>query len=401
MNLFPLSERILKVKPSPTVSLNARAAEMTRAGKPVVSLAVGETDFQTPQVIVDAAIASLNRGRTKYGAAGGGPELRKSIADKLQRENKVSFSADQIVVGIGAKEILFHLMLSLLNEGDEVLIPAPYWVSYSDQVTAAGGIPVVVPMPQDFAKKPIQVKLIEQYATSKTVAIILNSPNNPSGYVLSESDLRELGAMLCKKNWWIIADEIYEYLAFAKPHLSLLQLFPELSDRYILINGFSKGFAMTGWRVGYGAGPKPVMKLVQSLQSHSSTCLPAFIEDAAIVAIQKGFPLVQAQIQHLDRRRKLAIEELGKIPGIRFNEPEGAFYVFLDLREVLDPGNGKKSLSSFEFAEMLLSEFYLAAVPGEAFGAPGFLRLSYAVSESNLVEGAQRIKKAVEKIKLQ
>jgi aspartate aminotransferase len=393
-----LSSRILQVKPSPTVSLNAKAAEMVKAGKPVISLAVGEPDFPTPQIVVEAAIASLHQGRTKYGAAGGGIELRKAISEKLERENHLKYTPDQIVVGIGAKEILFHLMLSLLNEGDEVLIPAPYWVSYADQVIASGGVPVVVPVPDDFTSRPLSVELIKQYATPRTVAFLLNSPNNPAGYVLGESDLKALGEYLRTTHWWIISDEIYEYLSFSQPHVSFISLFPDLMDRFILINGFSKSFSMTGWRVGYGAGPLSVMKLVRSLQSHSSTCLPGFIEDAAVVAIQEGFPLVENQIKALDQRRKQAYSELSKIPGVQLREPEGAFYVFLDLRQLFALSSGRKEMTSMQFAEMLLNEFYLAAVPGEAFGAPGFLRLSYAVNEEKLLQGIERVRQAVKKI---
>lgn len=379
----PLSKRMLAVKASPTIAMNSRAQALAKEGKPVISFAVGEPDFPTPKVIVDKAIESLKAGRTKYGAAGGGPDLRAAISKKLKIENNLEFAPENIVVGIGAKEILFHLMLALLNEGDEVLIPSPYWVSYADQVVAAGGKPVALPLPDGFPANGFDVSLIEKHASSKTVAILLNSPNNPTGYTYSESELKSIGEVLRQKDWWIISDEIYEYLAFERPHFSLLNLFPELKDRFFYVNGFSKSFAMTGWRVGYVAGPKEAVAVVRSLQSHSSTCLPAFIEDAAIVAIQGGKALVQKELAELNARRKLAISKINQIPGLGVVAPHGAFYLFCDVR--------KKTNDSIQFCEALLVQKLVVTVPGEAFGAPGFFRMSYAVSESKLLEGIQRI----------
>ncbi|CAM6054724.1 unnamed protein product [Sphagnum tenellum] len=370
---------------------------MAKEGLPVLSFAVGEPHSNTPALIVNAAITALKNGKTKYGAAGGGLELRKAIASKLLRENRVEFQPEQIVVGIGAKEILFHLMLSLLNDGDEVLIPSPYWVSYADQVIAAGGVPVVIPMPKDFPQVTLDLKLIKKYESPRTTAILLNSPNNPAGYVFSQQTLNELGDYLMAKDWWIVSDEIYEYLCFNTSHISLLEYFPDLKNRFILINGFSKGFSMTGWRVGYGAGPESVMKLVKSLQSHSSTCLPGFIEEAALVAIQEGKKLVVQEITDLDNLRKTAISQFSKISEIRFSDPQGAFYFFLDFRDILKQSKNGIS-STFELCDWLLKKHYIALVPGEAFGAPGFIRFSYAVSQATLLEGIERLNKAIQEL---
>ncbi|MDR3606088.1 MAG: pyridoxal phosphate-dependent aminotransferase [Oligoflexia bacterium] len=389
----PLSKKILGVKASPTITLNAKATAMIKQGLPVLSFAVGEPHFPTPQIVVDKAIESMRAGRTKYGAAGGGPELRKAIATKLERENRLKFAPEQIVVGIGAKEILFHLMLTLLNDGDEVLLPAPFWVSYADQVIAAGGVPVIVPVPDSFPANPFDIAEIEKYATPRTVAIVINSPNNPSGYVLNEGKLREIGAWLSKKDWWVISDEIYEYLSFDIEQKSLLEICPDLRDRFILINGFSKSFCMTGWRVGYGAGPQPVMNLVRSLQSHSSTCLPMFIEDASIVAINGGRELMRAEIAEMNSLRKTAIAEFEKIKGLPIVEPQGAFYVFLDLRPFM--ANTGRFKDTMAICEWLLNDAHVALVPGEAFGAPGFARFSYAVAEEKLREGIARIARAL------
>jgi aspartate aminotransferase len=388
-----LSRRILAVKSSPTVALNGKVKALAKEGVKVLNFGVGEPDFSTPASIVQAGIKALEAGRTKYGPAGGSPELRNAIAAKLERENRLKFPADRIVVGIGAKEILFHCFLALLNEGDEVLIPSPYWVSYPDQVIAAGGKPVMLPLPEDIAKTPLRIEDLEKHATARTVGIVLNSPNNPAGYMFDEGFLKELGAYLLTKPWWIISDEIYEYLAFDKPHRSLLELYPQLADRFFYVNGLSKSFAMTGWRVGYVAGPEPAMKLVRDLQSHSSTCLPPFVEDAAVFALGKGKTLVEKEIALMKSRRDLAMQSLAKLPGIRYVQPHGAFYIFIDVRAAL---RGKTMVQdAFGLSDYLLTKHHVAMVPGEGFGAPGFLRMSYATDEASIVEGLARLGKAL------
>lgn len=388
--VLPLSRRILNVKSSPTVALNAKAKALAKDGIKVLNFAVGEPDFATPQSVIDVATAALAAGHTKYGPAGGGPEFRKAIAAKLQRENNLTFSPDDIVCGMGAKELLFHIFLALLNEGDEVLVPTPYWVSYPDQVIAAGGKPVFLPMPKDLAKEPFSLADLERMGSSRTVALVLNSPNNPSGAMMSEAFQKELGAFLKARDWWIISDEIYEYLAFDMKHVSLPALHPELMNRYIHVNGMSKGYAMTGWRVGYTAGPSAVMKLVRDLQSHSSTCLPPFIEEAAAFAIAKGPALLKNELALMQRRRDLAVGILRQIPDVSFVLPQGAFYLFIDARQALAKiKNG--AMTSMELSEYLLLKQHIALVPGEAFGAPGFLRLSYATDEQQVEDGIKRL----------
>ncbi len=391
--MISLSRRISNVKSSPTVQLNAKAKALGKQGIKVLNFAVGEPDFNTPAPIVDTAIASLKAGRTKYGPAGGSPEFLEAIAAKLKRENGLDFQSNEIVAGIGAKEILFHIFLATLNDGDEVLVPSPYWVSYPDQIIAAGAKPVILPLADDIAKTPLSIKDLAAKATSQTKAIVLNSPNNPAGYMYSRAFLEELGAYLKDKQWWIISDEIYEYLSFDHPHVSLLSLFPELRDRFILVNGLSKGFAMTGWRVGYCAGPAPVMKLVRDLQSHSSTCIPPFIEDASIFALSKGNSLLKAEIEVLKKRRDLAVAQLKSMPELSYVAPHGAFYIFIDIRDALK--KAKKPTTGFELSEQLLLEHHVAVVPGDAFGAPGYLRLSYACDEATIKEGLIRIGRAV------
>lgn len=382
-----LSRRISSIKPSPTLALNAKANQLKKQGHDVLNFSVGEPDYPTPEIVVQKAIESLKAGRTKYTPAGGGPELRDAIVAKLKRDNHLDFTANQIVVGCGAKEILFHVTLALLNDGDEVILTAPCWVSYADQIKAAGAVPVIVPLP---AKGKISIADIEKHVTSRTRAFMINTPNNPAGYVLTREETKELTTYLNTKKWWVICDEIYEYMAFDTPHISPLEVCPELADRFILVNGLSKAFAMTGWRVGYCAAPVEVAAYVRSLQSHSSTCLPGFIEDAAVVALNAGKSLMTTDVAKLAARRDIAIKKLDECGGFKYIRPQGAYYIFIDVREHL-----KNGMTSYQMSEHLLEKFHLAMAPGEAFGCPGWIRLSYAVNEDTIRKGIERLHKAL------
>lgn len=386
-----LSRRMTQLQPSPTLALNAKAKELAEQGHKVINFSVGEPDFPTPAPIVEAGIKALREGKTKYGGAGGGVPLRKLIAEKLKRENQLTYDLNQIVVGVGAKEILFHISLSILNEGDEVLIPAPYWVSYTEHVLAAGAKPVVIPMPEDHRAPRLTPDMIKPYVTARTKAIMITSPNNPAGYVIPPAELEALGRYLEDKPWYIISDEIYEQMSFDGPSVSMATLVPGIRDRFILVNGFSKGYAMTGWRVGYMAGPLPVANMVRTLQTQSSTCLPMFVEDAACEAYRLGPQCMQENMKELRRLRDLAFDILSSIPDVSMLKPSGAFYVFLDLRKVL----ARTGLNSLDFSKKLLETYHVAMVPGEAFGVPGFVRLSYAVREDILREGLKRLSDAL------
>jgi aspartate aminotransferase len=393
-----LSKRISQLQPSPTVALNTKAKELADQGHKVINFSVGEPDFPTPRPIVDVAIEALNQGKTKYSAAGGSLPLRKAICQKLEKDNKLSYQPGQIVAGVGAKEILFHLSLALINEGDEVLIPAPYWVSYTEHVIAAGGTPVVIPYPQDHKAPRLTPEMIERYVTPRTKAIIITTPNNPAGYTIPEAELRQLGKYLADKPWWIIADEIYEYMSYDFPAVSMATLCPELKDRYILVNGLSKGYAMTGWRVGYMAGPNKVADMVRTLQTQSSTCLPAFIEEAAVKALSMGSDATKDKMGLLKSRRDMAIRLLREMPGVDMMPPNGAFYIFIDIRKVLAKSPLYANDNSLAFSAKLLEAHHVAMVPGEAFGAPGFLRLSYAVADEQLIEGLKRLGEALKAV---
>lgn len=389
-----LSQRFSRLKPSPTLALDARAKELGRQGTKVYNFSVGEPDFATPELVVETAIEGLRAGHTKYGQSGGGVLLRQAIAAKLKRDNNLTFEPDQIVCGMGAKEILFHLALALLNEGDEVIVPAPYWVSYTTHIEAAGAKAVIVPMPKDLSQPGLTPDILAPFITSRTKAILLNSPNNPAGYVMDRTSIEKLGKFLADQKIWIISDEIYEYLAFDAPHVSMLQICPDLKDRFILVNGMSKGFAMTGFRVGYCAAPIPLAKLVRSLQSHSSTCLPGFIEDAAIAALNRGSALMADDVQLLKNRRDEAIRLLRNISGLKFVPPQGAFYIYMDVRDCLKDGRFAPD-ETMAFSEFLLEKHHVAMVPGDAFGTKGFLRMSYAVNNNDLRVGIERLAQAL------
>lgn len=394
-----LSKRISALKPSPTVALNSKAKDLAKSGHKVYNFAVGEPDFTTHEDIVNIAVQSLQNGETKYGPAGGGLALRQAIVEKLKRDNQIEVTAGQVVVGMGAKEILFHIFLALLDEGDEVLIPAPYWVSYTAQVQAAGAIPVIIPMPEKHSDPRLTPEMIAAYSTPKTKAIVLTSPNNPAGYVIKRDEMLAIGRYLETQPWWIVSDEIYEYMSYEEPHSSLGALVPELMDRYILVNGLSKGFAMTGWRVGYMAGPAPVAALVKTLQTQSSTCLPPFIEAASVEALHRGQALMADKIQLLRQRKALAASLIEGIEDVSMIPPEGAFYIFIDIRGALGKAKGYEGSNSFKFSEYLLDTYHVAMVPGEAFGVPGFLRLSYAASQEELEQGLAYLAQALTDIK--
>ncbi|MDQ3234340.1 MAG: pyridoxal phosphate-dependent aminotransferase [Pseudobdellovibrionaceae bacterium] len=393
-----LSKRISQLQPSPTVALNTKAKELAEQGHKVINFSVGEPDFTTPKPIVDVAIEALNQGKTKYSAAGGSLPLRKAISQKLEKDNKLNYPPSQIVAGVGAKEILFHLSLALINEGDEVLIPAPYWVSYTEHVVAAGGKPVVIPFPRDHHAPRLTPEMIQPYVTPRTKAIIITTPNNPAGYTIPEAELRQLGQYLQDKPWWIIADEIYEYMSYDFPAVSMATLCPGLKDRYILVNGLSKGYAMTGWRVGYMAGPSQVAEMVRTLQTQSSTCLPAFVEEAAVKALSMGPDATRDKMGLLKSRRDMAIRLLREMPGVDMMPPNGAFYIFIDIRKVLAKSPLYANDNSLAFSAKLLEAHHVAMVPGEAFGAPGFLRLSYAVADEQLIEGLKRLGEALKAV---
>lgn len=397
-----IAARLSRVKPSPTLAVTAKAAELKAAGKDVIGLGAGEPDFDTPDHIKKAAIDAINRGETKYTPVAGTPALKKAIADKFKRDNGLEYAPNQIVAGVGAKQVIFNAFLATLNAGDEVIIPAPYWVSYPDMVLFAEGTPVTVPCREEdgFKLKP---EALEKAITPKTRWLILNSPSNPTGAGYTEKELRALADVLLKHpNVWIMADDIYEHLNYdGFKFITIAQVEPRLVDRTLTVNGVSKAYSMTGWRIGYAGGPKPLIAAISDIQSHS-TSNPCSISQAASVAALNGpQEFLKEWCDSFARRRNLVVDALNTIPGIQCLKPEGAFYVFPNMKGLLGKKTPKGGVidSCTAFSNYLLEEALVATVAGSAFGTGGHFRISYATSEKNLTEAMTRISIACEALR--
>ena len=386
-----LSERISKVTPSLTLAITAKAKALKAQGLDVISLGAGEPDFDTPNFIKEAAIEALRKGVTKYTPAEGMLELRKAIAEKLKRDQGLTYTPDQIVVSVGAKHSIFNLLQVLLNPGDEVIIPSPYWLSYPEIVTLSGGKSIFVQTREDQEFK-LTPDLLEKAITRKTKLLILNSPSNPTGAVYRRKELEVLLPVLLKHpDVWILSDEIYEKLIFnGESHVSIAQLHPEIAKRTLLVNGHSKAYAMTGWRIGYAACPKEIAEASANLQSHSTSNPTSFAQAGALVALQKGEGEAKQMCEVFEKRRNLFVAELQKIPKIKPFLPQGAFYVFVNIE-----GTG---LDSMRFTERILEEARVAVVPGAVFGSDRHIRLSFACSEQDLLESSRRIRTWVDKL---
>jgi len=376
-----LSKRVQALKPSSTVAMNAKALELRRQGVDVIALTAGEPDFDTPDFIKEAAWEALKEGKTKYTPPAGIPELREAISEKFRRENGLEYAPDQITVGVGGKGVLFNLFQAILDPGDEVILIAPYWVSYSAQVELAGGVPVVVKTEAEdgFVPDPERVAAA---VTPRTKALVVNSPNNPTGAVYPEEVLRALAELAEKHDFYLVSDEIYEHLIYEGAHFSPGRLAP---DHVITVNGVAKTYAMTGWRLGYAAGPKDVIQAMTKIQGQSVTHPTTFVQWAtarALSDLEQSRKFIEKARAAFDRRRRLVVEGLKKL-GLPTPEPKGAFYVMPDVRRI-DPDELKA-------AEILLERARVAVVPGTDFKAPGHVRMSYATSEENLKEALRRI----------
>ncbi len=389
-----ISSRALELQPSATLKITGRAKELQREGKSIISLSAGEPDFPTPTFICDGAIEAIRNGEHGYTMNTGTPELRDAICTKLKRDNDLDYSPDQIVCSNGAKQSVGFSLLAMINPGDEVIIPAPYWVSYPAMTRLAQGIPVPVRTSFEDSYR-LTPKQLEVAITDKTRVLILCSPSNPTGSCYSKKDLERLANILRKHpNVSIISDEIYEYIVFDDKHISLLNVAPDLKDRVALINGFSKGFAMTGWRLGYLAGPKELVKAVAKIQSQE-TSAPSSISQAAGLAAYSGtLDKVLEMRASFKKRRNFMVEQLNDIDGVSCFSPGGAFYVFPDISSYLNSTTplGKPVQSSTDLCLYLLNEAGLALVPGDAFGEPNGLRMSYAAAMDDLVEAMNRFK---------
>lgn len=390
------ANRLKSIKPSPTLALNAKAKALAAKGIDVVSFAAGEPDFDTPKFIKDAAIAALNEGFTKYTATAGIPELRSAIAKKLEKENQLKFAPEQVLVSCGAKHSLYNLFQALLSEGDEVIIFAPYWVSYPDMVRLAGGTPVIVDTDEKDGYVP-DAKLLQRALTPRTKAVVLNSPSNPTGAVLSRDGLAQIASVLKGHDCLIVTDDIYEKLLYKnEPFVNIANVAPELAPRTVVVNGFSKAFSMTGWRLGYAAGPKELIASMQSIQDQSTSNPTSFAQKAAVAALEGPTDELQKMVVEFKARRDLFVHGLNAIPGLRCPTPDGAFYVFPNVEPLIGKSfKGTAVSGSVHLSELLLEHFQLAAVPGLPFGAEGYLRLSFATSRQVIEKGLGRLREFV------
>lgn len=387
--------RILAMDPSPTVSIDGRAKEMRAAGIDVVNFSAGEPDFPTPENIKDAAKRALDENQTRYTPVAGTPELRQAVATKLRRDNGLEYEAGEVIISNGGKQALYCAVMALCDPGDEVIIPVPYWVTYPEQVKLAGGVPVFA---HADAEKGFHIsrEQLEQYVTPRTRAIILNSPSNPSGAVLTREELEGIADLAKEHGIWVISDEIYEYLVYdGRTHFSIAAL-PGMRERTVVVNGLSKAYAMTGWRMGYAAGPKPVIDAMAALQGHVSHGPSSISQAAAVEALLGPQDSISKMVAAYDERRKHIAGRLNSLPGMRCAEPEGAFYVFVDVKGLIGEKTGMAT--DVELASYFLEEAKVALVPGTAFGCPGYLRISYATSMEQIDEGINRMAEAVQKL---
>ncbi|MGI1669027.1 MAG: pyridoxal phosphate-dependent aminotransferase [Neptuniibacter sp.] len=394
MNAQP-SDRVNNIKPSPTLAVTNRAAELRAAGKNIIGLGAGEPDFDTPDHIKQAAIQALNEGFTKYTAVDGTPALKTSIINKFKQDNGLEYAANQILVSCGGKQSFFNLSLALLNEGDEVVIPAPYWVSYPDMVKMADATPVIVTTTQEQRFK-ITAEQLEAAITDKTRLMVLNSPSNPTGVAYTLDELKALGEVLKKYPQVMIAtDDMYEHIRFNdKPFANILNACPELYERTIVLNGVSKAYSMTGWRIGYAAGPAKLIGAMKKIQSQSTSNPTSIAQVAAQAALESSQDCVAEMVVAFKERHQYVIETLNSIKGVSCIPADGTFYAFPSFQEAID--NDERFSDDIELAEFLLNEAGVALVPGSAFGAPGNMRLSFATSLDILEDALGRIRNALE-----
>ena len=391
-----ISDSLKRIKPSPTIAVTQKARELRSAGKDVIGLGAGEPDFDTPDNVKNAAIKAIKSGDTKYTAVDGTPALKKAITDKFKRENKLSYSIDQITVGTGGKQVLYNAFMATLNKGDEVIIPAPFWVSYPDMVLLAGGKPKIIKCTEQEGFKLTASKL-KKAITKKTKWIILNSPSNPTGAGYTKKEIQDLAKVLIKnKKVHILSDDIYEHIKYDNFNFYTIAQNSKLKDRTLTMNGVSKSYAMTGWRIGYAAGPKEIIKAIGKIQSQSTSNPSSISQAAAVEALNGNQGFIKKRSKAFKERRDFVVKSLNNIKGINCLTPNGAFYVFPSCKGLLNKKTKLKTDS--EFVQKLLEKSNVAVVQGSAFGLDGYFRISYATSMKNLKKSMQRIKSFCEKL---
>jgi len=385
-----ISNSLKKIKPSPTIAVTQKARELKAAGKDVIGLGAGEPDFDTPDNIKKAAIDAINRGETKYTAVDGTPALKQAIINKFKRENNLKYSMDEITVGTGGKQVIYNAFMSTLNKNDEVLIPAPFWVSYPDMVLLAGGKPKIVKCDEKDGFK-LTPKKLQKAITKKTKWIIINSPSNPTGAGYTKNEIKDLSKVLIKyKKVHILSDDIYEHIKYDNFNFFTIAQISKLKDRTLTMNGVSKSYAMTGWRIGYAAGPKVIIKAIRKIQSQSTSNPSSVSQAAAVEALNGSQHFIEERSNAFKERRDFVVNSLNNIKGISCLKPNGAFYVFPSCKNLL--GKKTKLKTDSEFVEKLLDKANVAVVQGSAFGLDGYFRISYATSMEKLKIAMERIK---------
>ncbi len=387
-----LSKKALGINPSPTMAIDSKAKEMKSQGIDVIGFGAGEPDFDTPVHIREAAIKAINEGHTRYTPAAGTPELKEAIVSKLKNENGLDYNPAQIIVSNGAKHSLSNIFTALLNPGDEVMIPVPYWVTYPELVSLNGGIPVPIETSEDNQFKATLADMEKVY-TNKCKAFVLNSPCNPTGQIYNKEELKTIADFCCERNIYIVSDEIYEHLIYGShKQLSIASFNEETRNLTIVVNGASKSYAMTGWRIGYSASAPDIATVMASIQSHTASNPNSIAQKAALAAIKGPQDCVEEMRIAFDERRRYMYEQIKAVPFLSALEPQGTFYMFVSAAETIGKSfKGQKIFGSDDFANLLLESRKVAVVPGTGFGAPDYIRLSFATSMENIVEGLKRI----------
>jgi aspartate aminotransferase len=395
---YQLAQRLAQLEPSATAAMTARVAQMRAQGIKVISFSVGEPDFDTPELIKQAAIDAIHANHTHYTPTGGIADLRKVVAQRVSADQGITYGVNQVTVTTGAKEALYLLFQAICDEGDEAVIPAPYWVSYVEQAKLAGATPIT-PVASEETGFKLTPEQLRASLSERTRIVMLNSPSNPTGSVYSADELAALATVLRDSNAIIVTDEIYDAISYV-PYARWLHVAPDLADRTLIVNGAAKAYAMTGWRVGYVAGPQPIIDGIKAIQSHTSTHTSSIAQYAALAAYTPN-PTIEQAVQDMaaqfHKRRDLILELLAEIPGVTCSVPDGAFYVFPNVTGLLNRPlrNGTVCATSEDLTNYLLDEAHIACVSGESFGLPGYLRLSYATGNDDIVAGMRRFADAV------
>lgn len=394
-----LSSRILKISPSATLAITAKAKQLKAQGIKVIAFAAGEPDFDTPEFIKQKAKDALDKGLTKYTPTAGIPELKQAICEKLKKENNLEYTPDEVLISCGAKHSIFNTVMALVDEGDEVLLPKPYWLSYPEMIKFAGGKIVEIPTDEKSNFK-ITAQQLKQYITPKTKLLILNYPSNPTGMTYTKDELQEIAEVLVENQIYCISDEIYEKLVYdGLKHVSIASLNSEIKKLTIVVNGLSKSYSMTGWRVGYACGPKHIIQAMNNLQDHSTSNITSFVQYASVDAIKLGDEFVKNMVDEFKKRRDYIVEQINQIPYLSTIKPQGAFYVWVNISKLKNRKFKNETITdSMKLAELLLTEAKVAVIPGCVFGDDNYIRLSYATSFEEIKEGIENIKKFINQI---